>query len=629
MYPAAVYPSPPPWPQGLNPQRAPVKPRVRSVPGGEALPLEGHVIALLQSKARGVVSVFGPAGSGKTCALQHLAAALGPREDLCFADNRYPAWVDAAAEKALVLFTSREKRPESVHAFEMSPWTQDEIIEYLLAVHREQCSSVMQRVLSGSDRHELPGLPELWRPLLDLLAADASVMSCGNALRKLLWSYAADPGARTVLASFCLGLLAEGKSDADVETLVNDTPGALRLARYRPVQVFVAAEAIAADLEAGRGCPYLRTPLPRDVVRETGMLLAKRPAARQRLEHVLIVHDRALHPAAASLLFAADPHWRPREQGIPNLAGAKLQCAQWPGVRLWGADLSGADLSEALLTTASLPDANLRRANLSIAKLSGAWLERVHADEANLSCADLTGVRADFADFSRARLAGARLAKARLKHAIFQSADLSKVILAGADLSHARLEDATITDADFADCCLDHASMAGLSLRLACFRNATFRGTNLVGADLEGVKLDSADFRCARLVNADLTNSSLPNADFSNADLREALLAEIDWAGADLSEADLRGASFHLGSTRSGLVPGAGIPSEGTRTGFYTDDYEEHRHRPPEQIRHANLRGADLIGARVEDTDFYLVDLRDAQYTEEQHHHFRRCRAIL
>lgn len=236
MFPATVDPSPPPWPQGLNPQRAPVKPRVRSSQGGEALPLEDHVIALLQSKVRGVVSIFGPAGSGKTIALRHLAAVLGPREDLCFADNRYPAWVDAAAERSLVLFTSRDRRDESIHAFEMSPWTQDEIIEYLLAVHREQCSSVM---------------------------------------------------------------------------------------------------------------------------------------------------------------------------------------------------------------------------------------------------------------------------------------------------------------------------------------------------------------------------------------------------------ADLRGASFHLGATRSGLVPGGGIPSEGTRTGFYTDDYDEHRHRPPEQIRHANLRGADLIGARVEETDFYLVDLRDAQYTEEQHDHFRRCGAIL
>jgi hypothetical protein len=34
--------------------------------------------------------------------------------------------------------------------------------------------------------------------------------------------------------------------------------------------------------------------------------------------------------------------------------------------------------------------------------------------------------------------------------------------------------------------------------------------------------------------------------------------------------------------------------------------------------------GADLRGARLEGTDFYLVDVRDAKYTEDQHEHFAR-----
>ena len=49
----------------------------------------------------------------------------------------------------------------------------------------------------------------------------------------------------------------------------------------------------------------------------------------------------------------------------------------------------------------------------------------------------------------------------------------------------------------------------------------------------------------------------------------------------------------------------------------------------PEEIRKANLRGADLRGALVMKTDFYLVDLRDAKYDAEQELHFRRCGAIL
>lgn len=52
-------------------------------------------------------------------------------------------------------------------------------------------------------------------------------------------------------------------------------------------------------------------------------------------------------------------------------------------------------------------------------------------------------------------------------------------------------------------------------------------------------------------------------------------------------------------------------------------------YRPVEEIRKANLRGADLRGANVENTDFYLVDLRDAKYDAEQEAQFRRCGAIL
>ncbi|MBI2922457.1 MAG: pentapeptide repeat-containing protein [Planctomycetes bacterium] len=71
------------------------------------------------------------------------------------------------------------------------------------------------------------------------------------------------------------------------------------------------------------------------------------------------------------------------------------------------------------------------------------------------------------------------------------------------------------------------------------------------------------------------------------------------------------------------------LASEGTRTGFYTDDAGEQDFKPPEEIRKADLRGADLRFARVLDTDFYLVDLRGAKYTLEQGEHFARTGAIL
>ena len=55
------------------------------------------------------------------------------------------------------------------------------------------------------------------------------------------------------------------------------------------------------------------------------------------------------------------------------------------------------------------------------------------------------------------------------------------------------------------------------------------------------------------------------------------------------------------------------LASEGTRTGFYTDDSYEQDFKAPEEIRKANLCHADLRGAEIEKVDFYLVDLRGAR----------------
>jgi hypothetical protein len=83
-----------------------------------------------------------------------------------------------------------------------------------------------------------------------------------------------------------------------------------------------------------------------------------------------------------------------------------------------------------------------------------------------------------------------------------------------------------------------------------------------------------------------------------------------------------------MGNTRCGLVSSP-IACEGSRTGFYTDDEGEQYFKPPEEIRKANLCGADLRGARVSGVDFYLVDLRGAVYDDLQEGHFRHCGAIL
>jgi uncharacterized protein YjbI with pentapeptide repeats len=147
-------------------------------------------------------------------------------------------------------------------------------------------------------------------------------------------------------------------------------------------------------------------------------------------------------------------------------------------------------------------------------------------------------------------------------------------------------------------------------------------------SNLEGQSVPAPDFSSADLDEALLTGTRFPGGNFQQARLRSAGLAWIDWEGANLFGADLTGASFHLGSSRSGLVFNAPA-GWGTRTRFYTDEYKEQGFKAPEEIRKANLRRADLRKAKIFETDFYLVDLREALYTPDQEKHLRGCGAIL
>ena len=160
------------------------------------------------------------------------------------------------------------------------------------------------------------------------------------------------------------------------------------------------------------------------------------------------------------------------------------------------------------------------------------------------------------------------------------------------------------------------------------FIGADLRGASLMHLDLTEVNLEATRFERARVVTCAMEGISFPNADFHGAILRDTGLADVNWEGADLRDADLRGASFHMGSTRSGLV-GSAVPCEGSKTGFYTDDFNDRDFKRPEEIRKANLCGADLRGAILDSVDFYLVDLRGAKYTREQRAHFVNCGAIL
>jgi uncharacterized protein YjbI with pentapeptide repeats len=607
-------------------KRAYVRPRVLSLETSEAIRLEDEIGRLIQEGRYDRIGLVGGPGSGKTTALQHLAAVLPPwaLARVRFMDSPQGCANTVALGNGDAQFVisagsqlPADPRRQSYH---LTCWNQDDFIEYLLAVHADRCASVMSRLKAAGDDNFIQGIPELCTVALDRMARDESVDSIHMALTHAVKAWFAEhPDVRRITEDFCL--IAIGRNSNLVLNIPLSKPSGetsqkglrvaelLRLVRHRPVALLLAARKIASVVESGLPNMDLSHRLPRDLISETARLIAGNTLALEHLNAWINRRDRkAVHPLAASLLHVVTPGWRPGANCRPRLKGAHLAQAAWSGVDLAGVDLESVDLNEA-----NLNSANLERSQASQARFHRTDLQRAVLDSCVAVCAD----------FSEADLRSANAASAKLEQANFAGACLIEANLWKADLQKASIEDADFTSAN-----LEDAVLTGLKLSLARFDGARFGGANLRDCDLEDMLLTAPDFHDADLRRALLTGSRMPKANFLGADLGDAGLAEIDWPHADLRDSNLQGASFHLGSSRSGLV-GSPIACEGSRTGFYTDDYDDQNIKPAEEIRKANLRGADLRGAEIEGVDFYLVDLREAKYTQVQEEHFRRCRAIL
>jgi uncharacterized protein YjbI with pentapeptide repeats len=629
----------------IEPQRAPVRPRVLSPSSGESVLLEDEILSLVERNARGLVWLIGGLGSGKTTALAHLAAVLPDSARVILRDD--DQWQPAVPDRLMIRCGRAGTAPKNALAsYQLAPWTDDEIVEYVLAVHRDRCESIMRRCSLGNDKEILRGNPELWRHVLDVLAADERIVTIRAGLRQVVDSQLPAGTARELASNWCLAiLLRDAKLGAKYRCRLErvcDFSKLLRLLWHVPVLLLLAAERIADELRSGKSCPVLEHVLVRELVAECAPLIRNDQTALNRLKGIMLSRSREMQPTAASLLHAANVGWRPEPTGnsgwqtmfhslrdvLPRLHGAYLQCAAWDRAILSGMDVSDADLSGAVLTGANLDDATATCVNLRNAKLAGASLERVNAEGACLASAELSCVHASKGRFQSVDAQLACFEGAMLKNASFIGAKLSGARFVRSNLVGADLFSAEIEGADFSQAELQGARLDGLVLHSAEFRNCSFRGAYLSGCDLEGMVLPGVDFQRANLKGALLTDSVMPRANFRYAKLVNTGLAEIEWEHADLRRADLRGASFHMGSSRSGLLESP-IASLGTRTGFYTDDYNEQDFKSPEEIRKANLRGADLRGANISGVDFYLVDLRDALYDASQEQQLRSTGAIL
>jgi uncharacterized protein YjbI with pentapeptide repeats/energy-coupling factor transporter ATP-binding protein EcfA2 len=637
----------------IEAKRAPVRPRglpFQNFQNSPPLLLEEEILSNVEEGARGYIAILGMTGSGKTTALQHLAATLHLSFQVDLLDE--PQLSQLASEPdGLVIYTARSERladhlriagqpskaleglsflSSHLAAYVLARWTKDDLIEYLLAAHRERIASVMSRI-HAADHLLLGGLPELWRIALDRLACDNSLPDVRHALHGHLQEHLTDTDLLERARSACLNALLTPKLSLTDAVTVIAKPGfarsLIRVLHHPPIQRMLAAERIAADLHGEADCDYLAKRLPRDLVEATGRQIAEDRRALKRL-HALLAGPAWNHAMAVSLLHAAGASASLQSTSLSWLAGAYLSKVCWPGIRLTQADLREADLTAADLRRADLARANANKTCFQRSRLNAACLGGIMALEADFRGAELSHVCAESASFVDANLEQANFTQAHLPDARFEGSNLTAAVFRDAVLLHADFTGSIIKGADFSGADLTRSILAGLCLRESHWDGARFTEADMEACDLEYITLPSADFENAHLHRALLTGSTMFGGNFRSANLREAGLADIEWENADLRGADLRGASFRLGSTRSGLV-GSTIPCEGSKTGFYTDDYAEQTYKSPEEIRKASLCGGDLRGAILDGVDFYLVDLRGARFDEKHADYLRRCGAIL
>lgn len=602
-------------------------PRVLGADG--PIPVDFAVRMYTDHRRSGAILIRGGPGSDLTAAANHLKAEFRGRADVRVSDEQLSnpdlqfhlrGWaIDVGCPLARRIYTA---------VFDLAAWSTDEIIEYVLANYPQKAKSILDRIMPTPDP-SLDGIPLVWRTVIDVLATPDSIKTPSDALDEFLRVRIGDRPGLEDEARFHL------QTDEPDETwprwteqhLAGLRQSDVELLRCPPVLDRLALKSVIRVFNDADRAAETQLTLPAHLAAAAGKYAATTPAWRLKLLASLQYRMSASAAAAASILTYSGVWWPP-----PSLAqdfkDAHLAGVAWPGRDLRthffeGADLSGANLEQAMLHNLSFRNALLMQARLRGAHLKDAKLDFACLDDAILAEAIAPGSR-----FSNASLMRAVLDHGEFDKANFNFANLTDASLVGAALHAASLRRTILTDANCTSTGFCRASIWEVDFRTAHLDRASFRGATCQSSNFEGIRADELNAFAAQFSRCDFTASELKSPDFRGARFEDCGLAEISWVGADLREATFRNCTFHAGSSRSGLV-GSPLASEGTRTGFYTDDATEQGFKSPDEIRKADLRGADLRGADLGGIDLYLVDLRGATLDPAAYNWARRCGAIL
>jgi len=303
-----------------------------------------------------------------------------------------------------------------------------------------------------------------------------------------------------------------------------------------------------------------------------------------------------------------------------NLAGQRLNDADFTGAFLPGAQMAGANLTSANLFGCNLTRADLREAILVRADLRGAVLRGANLEGADLFNADLRDGRlgqrvrigvieevaiADTAsaDLEGARMVNANLTQAKLSGSIAAHTDFTDAVMRHCKLVRADLHNANLTGADLSHADLSGANLNGASLRNAILTNAIMHYTETNGADLAGaltqVPAGRKLFELTEPIEALLerherwcTSQGIEGTllDLSGFDLRDV----PQLAGRSLAALTAKGAIF-FGLTLDGI----GLQAAQLQGA----DFRSCR------MNRADLRGINLTAARLTNADLRDCDL--------------------
>ena len=178
-----------------------VAPRAYPPETADSLPLCSLILDLEESEYKTIRLV----GRGKSTALTHLADELRDYPQIRILDDEQVSFSDLPNPDFpnLTIFASRCDFKADLE-LQLSSWTQDEVIEYLMAKSPMHCKSVMSRLTESDDFWLSDGSPEVLPQVLDLMIDNDQINSVEQAILNRFWSLDISLELKERLVTICM-----------------------------------------------------------------------------------------------------------------------------------------------------------------------------------------------------------------------------------------------------------------------------------------------------------------------------------------------------------------------------------------------------------------------------------------